>query len=388
MPEVDFAGYQNEIYLAGLAGTRPDLPIAYADLEALARDQMRPEAYGYVAGGAGSEATMRANLEAFQRRRLMPRMLGDVSSRDLSTEVLGTGMPAPVLLAPVGVLGIVHPDGELAAARAASSLGLPIVLSTAASRSMEEVAEACGDGPRWYQLYWPNDPKLNASLLRRAEDGGYAAVMVTLDTRFLAWRPRDLQAGYLPFLRGEGIANYTSDPLFREGLAQPPEDDPQPAVLKWVGTFPHPTSTWEEFAELAEATSLPVLAKGILHPDDATRAIEAGAVGIVVSNHGGRQVDGAIATLDALPDVVEAVGGGVPVLLDGGVRTGADVLKAVALGAAAVLVGRPYVWGLALAGEEGVRHVLRCLLAELDLTLGLCGHRRLSDVDRSLLAPP
>ena len=381
---MEFASYQNEIYLAGLGGTAPELPITYAGLEERARNELSPEAYGYVAGGAGSEDTMRENLEAFRRWRLVPRMLRDVSVRRHGIELFGAELPAPVLLAPVGVLGIVHGDGERAVARAASSLGMPFVLSTAASNSMEDVAEAAGDGPRWYQLYWPNDPDLAESFLERAGAAGYSAIVVTLDVPMLAWRPRDLQAAYLPFLRSEGLANYLSDPVFLSRLESSPEDDPMAAVLRWVSVFPHPHLTWDRLSFLKEHTSLPVLLKGVLHPDDARRAIDAGVDGLVVSNHGGRQVDGAIATLDALPRVVEAAGG-IPVLLDSGVRTGADVVKALALGARAVLIGRPYVWGLGLAGEDGVRHVIRSILAELDLTMALAGAASIEEVDRSIL---
>ena len=383
---MDFSGYQNEIYLGGLAGQKPELPISYADLEARAKEVLTPEAYGYVAGGAGSEDTMRQNLEAFRRWRIVPRMLRDISVRDLSTEVLGLRMPAPVMLAPVGVLGIVHPDGEVAVARAAASLEIPFILSTAASRSMEEVAGAAGDGARWFQLYWPNDEEVAASFVDRAEKAGYSAIVVTLDVPQLAWRPRDIQGAFLPFLRGEGIANYTIDPAFRAQLDESPEENPTGAVLRWVGVFPHPTLTWERLAWLRERSSLPVLLKGVLHPKDARKAVKAGMDGIIVSNHGGRQVDGAIAALDALPAVVEEAGD-VPVLLDSGVRTGADAVKAIALGARAVLLGRPYAWGLGIAGEEGVRHVLRSFLAELDLTMGLSGLTRIAEIDRSVLEP-
>jgi isopentenyl diphosphate isomerase/L-lactate dehydrogenase-like FMN-dependent dehydrogenase len=289
-----------------------------------------------------------------------------------------------VLLAPIGVLGIIHGEGEVAVARAASSLGIPFVLSTAASNSMEDVAEAAGDGPRWYQLYWPNDPELAESFLNRAAAAGYSAVVVTLDTPMLAWRPRDLQGAYLPFLKSEGIANYLSDPVFRSRLEKSPDEDPMAAVLRWVGVFPHPQLTWDRLSWLRERTELPVLLKGVLHPHDARRAIDAGVDGLIVSNHGGRQVDGAIAALDALPGVVEAAGE-TPVLLDSGVRTGADAIKAVALGARAVLIGRPYVWGLGLAGEDGVRHVIRSILAELDLTMALSGVRAVREIDRDLL---
>ena len=383
---MEFSGYQNEIYLGGLGGTKPELPISYADLEAKAREVMTPEAFGYVAGGAGSEDTMRQNLEAFRRWRIVPRMLRDVSARDLSTEVLGTALPAPIMLAPIGVLGIAHEEGELAVARAASSLGVPFILSTASSNTLEDVAEAAGDGSRWFQLYWPNDEAVAASLVARAEQAGYSAIVVTLDVPQLAWRPRDLQGAFLPFLTGEGIANYVADPAFRSQLDESPEDNPTGAVLRWVAVFPHPTLTWERLAWLRERTSLPILLKGVLHPDDARQARGVGVDGIVVSNHGGRQVDGAIATLDALPAVVEAAGD-LPVLLDSGVRTGADAIKAIALGARAVLLGRPYAFGLGVGGEEGVRHVLRSFLAELELTMALSGLTKISEIDHSILEP-
>jgi isopentenyl diphosphate isomerase/L-lactate dehydrogenase-like FMN-dependent dehydrogenase len=373
MADAPFANYQNEIYLGGLGGQTPDLPVAYDDLEAAARERLTPGAYGYVAGGAGSEDTMRANGEAFRRWRIVPRFLRDVSSRDLSTEILGTKLPAPVMMAPVGVQSIVHPEGEVAVARAAASVGVPMILSTASSFAMEEVADAMGDVPRWYQLYWPRDPAVATSFVQRAEKAGYSAIVITLDTFILAWRPRDLQTAYLPFLKAEGVANYFSDPAFRAGLEKLPEEDQQAAVMHFVGMFGDPTKTWETLGAVKEATSLPVLLKGILHPDDARRAREVGMDGIIVSNHGGRQVDGSIGALDALPGVLAAVGGDVPVLFDSGVRTGSDAFKAIALGARAVLLGRPWVWGLALAGEQGVRTVLRSFLAELDLTFALSG---------------
>lgn len=380
-----FGTYENEIYLGGLAGQQPALPLAYEELERRAKETLPPESYDYVAGSASSEDTARANRAAFRRWRIVPRMLTDVSTRDLSTEVLGARMPAPVLLAPIGVQGIIHPDAEVAVARAAAGLGIPIVLSTVSSASMEDVAKASGENPRWFQLYWPNDPKLTASFLSRAEDAGFGAVVVTLDTRILAWRPRDLQRAYLPFLRIEGISNYLSDPVFTEPLSSPPEENPAEAALRWAGVFSDPSQTWEDLAALRERTSLPIVLKGILHPDDARLALEAGIDGIVVSNHGGRQVDGAIAALDALPDVVEAVDGKVPVLFDSGIRTGADAVKAIALGASAVLLGRPYIWGLAIDGEEGVRQVLRAFLADLDLTVALAGKTGVSELDREML---
>jgi isopentenyl diphosphate isomerase/L-lactate dehydrogenase-like FMN-dependent dehydrogenase len=379
--------YQNEIYLSGLAGERPALPLSLARLEAAAYEAMTPEARGYVEGGAGSGYSMRANRDAFDRWRIVPRMLHNVADRDLSVRIFDRTFPAPVLLAPIGVQSIVHPEGELATARGAAAAGVPIILSTASSYAMEEVAEASGENPRWFQLYWPNDPDLTRSFIARAEESGYEAIVVTLDTSQLAWRPADLESAYLPFLKGEGIANYVTDPTFRAPLAAPPEEDMQGAVMRWVQVFSSPAYTWDDLALIRDATSLPILLKGILHPDDARKASEAGMDGIIVSNHGGRQVDGSMATLDALPPIVAEVEDRLTVLVDSGIRTASDALKALALGARAVLLGRPYVWGLTLGGADGVTQVLRAFLAELDLTMGLSGHRSLATVNRDVLEP-
>jgi lactate 2-monooxygenase len=380
-----FADFQYEIYARGLGGERPPLPVAVSELEQRARESLSPEAFGYVAGGAGSEATMRANLRAFERWEIVPRMLRDVSTRDLSGTLLGTALPAPVLLAPVGVQAIVHPEAELAVGRAAAAIGLPAILSTAASSSIEDVAAAMGQASRWYQLYWPKDRELAASFVARAGAAGYTAIVLTLDTWMLGWRPRDLQSAYLPFLKGEGVANYFSDPVFRAALERTPEEDPGPAIGHWAYQFSNPKVTWSDLAWLREQTELPIVLKGILHEDDARRAQEAGVDGLIVSNHGGRQVDGAVAALDALPAVREAVGEDFTVLFDSGIRTGADVFKALALGADAVCLGRPFVWGLALGGQAGVEAVLRCLLGELDLTLALSGYTTIAQVDRTAL---
>jgi lactate 2-monooxygenase len=378
-----FADYQNEVYLNGLAGETPGFPVGWRDLEAAAYAAMTPQARGYVGGAAGGEDTMRANREAFDRWRILPRMLrGIPAQRDLSTTVLGTTMPAPVLLAPVGVLEIVHPDKELAVARAAAALGVPMILSTAAASTMEDVAAVAG--PRWYQLYWPKSRELAASFVQRAEKAGYEAVVFTLDTWQLGWRPRDLDTAYLPFLQGQGIAQYLADPVFRSQLAQSPEDDPGSAILHWSGQFANPELTWDDITWLREQTSLPIVLKGVQHPDDARRAVDAGVAALVCSNHGGRQVDGAVGSLDALPGVVAAAGD-LPVLFDSGIRTGADAVKALALGAVAVLLARPYVYGLALGGEAGVRHVLRTFLADLDLQLGLSGHASVSELSPASL---
>jgi lactate 2-monooxygenase len=385
MAATPFGNFQSEIYLRGTTGERPPFTTDLARLEDAAREAMTPEAFGYVAGSAGSGATARANRRAFDRWRIVPRMLRDVAERDVSTSVLGTDMPAPVLLAPIGVQTIVHPDGELASARAAAGLGLTFIHSTAAAHSIEQVAEASGAGPRWYQLYWPAEREVAASLVARAEAAGFGALMVTLDTFMMGWRPTDLDAAYLPFLAGTGIANYLTDPAFNAPLS---EDAPLgEKVFRWAAVFGNPRLTWDDLAWLRERTSLPIVLKGVLHADDARAALDAGVDGLVVSNHGGRQVDGAVASLDALPAMVEAVGGAVPVLVDSGVRTGADVVKAVALGAAAVLYGRPYIYGLGLGGQAGVEHVLRCLLGELDVTLALSGHRSLAELGPDVLAP-
>jgi isopentenyl diphosphate isomerase/L-lactate dehydrogenase-like FMN-dependent dehydrogenase len=389
---------QAEVFLAGVRGRRPRVPVDPAALEERARDVLSPQAFAYLAGGAGTEATMRANREAFERRRIVPRMLRDVSVCDTSVELFGRRLPAPLVLAPIGVLELARRDGDLLAARAAAREGLPFVFSTQASVPMERCAEAMGDGPRWFQLYRGTSDELAASFVRRAEACACEALVLTLDTTQLGWRVRDLDLGYLPFLYGKGIANYTSDPVFQRLLADvelPPAGRPTPAAVRalvqlarthgwrpgraraavklFLDTFSKPSLDWDDVAFVRGLTKLPLLLKGVLHPDDARRALDAGVDGIVVSNHGGRQVDGAIATLDALPAIVETVGGRIPVLLDSGVRGGADVFKALALGARAVLVGRTYAFALAVAGEEGVRETIRNLVADFDLTLGLAG---------------
>jgi isopentenyl diphosphate isomerase/L-lactate dehydrogenase-like FMN-dependent dehydrogenase len=370
------------IYATG--GTR--FPVGYPAWEAAAREKLEDGPFDYVAGGAGSEATMRANLEAFYRWRLVPRMLRGTRRRDTSVEVLGVRAPAGFMLAPVGVQGIMHPEGELAVARAAAATGTPMIVSTAASTPMEPIAEALGDTPRWYQLYWVDDREVVESLVRRAEAAGYSAIVLTLDALRLGWRDRDLRnQAFLPFIAGRGIAQFTSDPVFRSRLEKPPEEDPQAAGLAWVSMFPNLGLTWEDVAWLRSLTRLPLLAKGILSADDASRAVDVGFDGVIVSNHGGRQVDGSIAALDALPEVCGACPQGFPVLMDSGIRRGSDVLKALALGADAACIGRPYMWGLAVAGQDGVEDVIRALTAETDLTLALIGARSTAELDGTWL---
>jgi isopentenyl diphosphate isomerase/L-lactate dehydrogenase-like FMN-dependent dehydrogenase len=373
---------QNAIYVSGAA----EWPIAHTDWEARAEEQLEPGPFHYIAGGAGSEATMRANLEAFERRRLRPHMLRGNTERDISVEVLGTRSPAPFLLAPIGVLSIAHDDGELAVARAAAATGVPLVLSSAASHSIEEIAEAMGDAPRWFQLYWANDREICQSFVRRAEASGYGAIVVTLDTLILGWRPRDLRTAYLPFITGQGCAQFFSDPVFRSRLDAPPEEDVLTAAVRMLGTFPNLALTWDDLAWLREQTSLPILVKGVLTGEDAVRARDAGVDGVIVSNHGGRQVDGAVAALDALVEVRAALGGDATILMDSGIRTGADVLKAMALGADAVLLGRPYAYALAVGGQPAVEAAITQLMAETDVTLALMGGTSARDLDSTWIA--
>lgn len=370
-----FGDLQNEIYLSG---SRPALPLTADGLERAACGAMSDVAWAYVAGGASTGRTMNANVAAFQRWRLVPRVLRGVVERDLSVELFGRRLAAPLLTAPVGALGVVHDEPELCAVRAAASVGLGYVLSTVAQHPMEEVAAAAPDAVRWFQLYWPGDDEVAESLVRRAEAAGYAAIVVTVDTPTLGWRPRDLELASLPFLNGVGLANYLSDPVFRSRLTEPPESSAEAlrtAVGQWIAMFSRPTLTWDDFARLRHWTDLPVLVKGVCHPHDAQAAVDAGLDGIIVSNHGGRQVDGARAALDCLADIAAAVGNRTTLLFDSGIRCGADILIALALGARAVLLGRPWVYGLALAGQDGVTHVLRHLLADLELTMVLSGYR-------------
>ncbi|MGH7609392.1 MAG: alpha-hydroxy-acid oxidizing protein [Candidatus Dormibacteria bacterium] len=381
-----YAEYETELYRAGAQGELSGFPFAWERLELLARRALPPASFAYVAGSAGTEATARANRRAFQTWEIVPRQLRGVPERHLETELLGLTLPTPVLLAPIGALGTLSPQAELKTARVAAELGVPLILSCLACADLEAVAEALAEpgsgglaGVGWFQLYWPKDRDLALSLVRRAERASYRALVLTVDTWALAWRPRDLENGYLPFLQGQGLVNYLSDPVFRASLSRPPEADPGAAVRRWSEIFGNPELRWEDVAWLAAQTRLPLVVKGICHPEDASAAWGAGAAAVVVSNHGGRQVDGARAALECLPGVVE-VSKGRPVLFDSGIRGGADVFKALALGARAVLLGRPYAFALAAGGPEGLRHTLRCLLAELDLTLGLSGHSRSADL--------
>ncbi len=385
-----FIDFQNEIYLGGLGGVRPELPMTAEGLESLARERLDPAAFAYVAGSASAERTAAANRSAFERYRLLPRVLRGSTgpgARDLSVEVLGTKLAAPVLTAPIGVLELLHEGGEVIVAEVTKGLGIGTVLSTAASSTIEDVGAAAGAW--WYQLYWPADDELACSFVRRAERAGASAIVVTADTPTLGWRPRDLEQAHLPFLHGKGLANYLSDPVFLAKLPAAPEESEEAmrtAILTWAGLFGNHTLRPADLARLREWTDLPIAVKGILHPDDARQVVDAGADAVVVSNHGGRQVDGSIAALDALPTVVATIGDRADVLFDSGVRTGSDVLVALALGAKAVLYGRPWAYGLGLAGAAGARHALRALLADFDSALGLSGCANPAAVSRALLS--
>ncbi|MGW7447753.1 alpha-hydroxy-acid oxidizing protein [Kitasatospora sp. NPDC054795] len=375
-----FGDYQHEIYLRGLGGVLPTMPMAFAELEARASTALAPSVLSYVAGGAGDESTQRANVAAFGRWGLVPRMMVGARARDLSVDLFGMRLPTPLFMAPIGVLGLCAQDGhgDLATARAAARTGVPMVASTLTVDPLERVAAEFGDTPGFFQLYTPTDRALAESLVHRAQAAGYRGIVVTLDTWVTGWRPRDLATANFPQLRGHCLANYTSDPVFRARLAKTPEEDPQAAVLEWAGVFGNPL-TWDDLPWLRSLTDLPILLKGICHPEDVRRARDGGVDGIYCSNHGGRQANSGLAALDALSGVVEAADG-LPVLFDSGVRSGADVVKALALGATAVGVGRPYAYGLALEGTDGIVHVLRSLLAEADLLMAVDGYPTLASL--------
>lgn len=374
-----FGDYQIELYLGALGGVLPAHPFDYAELERNALAALPPELRTYVAGGAGDETTQRANVEAFARHALVPRMFRASPERDLSVELFGARLTSPLMLAPVGVVGLCTPDqhGDVHAAEVSAATGVPLIGSTLMSDPLEDVVAATGDTPAWFQLYTPKNRELAASLVSRAEKAGYEAIVITLDTWVPGWRPRDLASGNFPQLRGKALANYTSDPVFQEMTG--PDPDPGTVVMTWVGTFGHPV-TWDDLPWLRSLTDLPIVVKGVCHPDDARRALDEGVNGIYCSNHGGRQANGGGAALDWLPGVVDAVDGRGPVVFDSGVRTGADVVKALALGADAVAIGRPYVYALALGGVPGAVHQVRALQAEADLVMAVDGYPTIADL--------
>ena len=414
---------QNQIYRAGVLGRRPAVPTDFAALERRARRASTARGWAYVAGGAGLGRTMRNNREAFDRWTIVPRMLQGVERRDLSVDLLGTPLPAPILLAPVGAGQLITEDSDLLTARAAAATGIPYVFTNQGGTPMEETAAAMGESPRWVQLYWSTDEELVDSLIDRAEKIGAGALVITVDTTVLGWRPQDLNLGSLPFAQGLGIAQYTSDPRFRELVAErvgrrsAEKADrtitlgairsllsitrhhpgsfldnlrsplPRASVETFLDIYSNPRLSWSHLATLRDRTRLPVVLKGILHPDDARKAFDLGVDAVVVSNHGGRQVDSSIASLDALVEVRRAVGPSAVVLMDSGIRSGADVFTALALGADAVLLGRPYLYGLAIAGQRGAQEVIANIIAELDLTMALTGVRAIEDITPELLRP-
>lgn len=425
MPDETTVGFgravQSTIYLNGASGRRPTVPTRTDSLHDAARRRMSRRAWAYVAGSSGNEHTATANRESLDQWSILPRVLRNVAERDLGIEMFGHHYPSPVIASPIGALELVHRDADLAVARAAAELGIPYIFSSQASRTMEETAAVMGNSPRWFQLYWSTSDDLVVSFLKRAEGARVHAIVITLDTHTLGWRPRDLDLAYLPFIHGMGIAQYTSDPVFRALVrerASVPSSGPNPritpssiktlldmtrnypghffqnlrsrepriAVQTFLDVFSLPSLTWEDLAFVRQHTTLPIVLKGIQHPDDAQRALKAGVDGIVVSNHGGRQIDGAIGSFSALPRIVDEINGKIPVLFDSGIRGGSDIVKALALGAAAVCVGRPYVYGLAIAGQRGVYEVLRNFVAEFDIALGLSGHTNVAELSPDALS--
>ncbi len=418
---------QNEVYSAGIHGRKPTVPTDFAELERRAKAKLSRRGWAYIAGGAGEGRTMAANRVALDRWAIVPRVLRDVSRRSLQTELFGQQLAAPVLFAPVGAGALAYPDADIHIGRAAAELGLPYIFSNQGCAPMEQVAAAMDavtpGAPRWFQLYWSTDGRLVDSLITRAENIGAAALVVTLDTTMLGWRPQDLNLGSLPFARGEGIDQYTSDPSFWEivaerlspstgsGSGDRPEislgalttlftiaknlpgglvknltaAEPRAAVQTFLDIYSKPALNWGDIASLRDKTALPIVLKGILHPDDAREAVDRGIDGVIVSNHGGRQIDGEISSTEALIDIVDAVAGKTKILVDSGFYTGSDVFKALALGADAVCIGRPHLYGLALNGADGARDAVANILAELDLTLGLSGHTSIADLDRTAL---
>lgn len=413
---------QKEIYTAGFSGKRPYTPTNANDLEAAAAKVSSQKAFAYIAGGAGSQTSIANNRKGFNQWAIVPKILSDVSVRDISINLFGKKLPSPILTAPIGVLDLVHHQGDLAVARACAKLGIPMIFSNQASYPMEACAAQMSDSPRWFQLYWSKSDELVQSFLKRAEACGCEAIVVTLDTTMLGWRPKDLNLGYLPFSYASGIGQYVSDPVF-VGLVGDPKKAaqveteggfsftklfnfirlvrnykgagsftqkfksklPVTAVRKFTDIYSRPSISWEDLAWLKEQTQLPIILKGILHPEDAQKALDHEVDGIIVSNHGGRQIGGSIASIDALPKVTEVIKGQIPVLLDSGIRDGADVFKALALGADAVCVGRPYVYGLAIDGQAGVESVLRNIISEFELTMGLSGCKSVAEISRTFL---
>ncbi|KAJ5607641.1 hypothetical protein N7537_004260 [Penicillium hordei] len=385
----NYGSYQTEIYGKGaLMDILPGVTTDPRKLEEQARESLGVRAFNYVAGGAGEKATMDSNRLAFRQWKLIPRMMRNTPEQDVSVELFGQKYDNPLIVAPVGVQGIFHEDKETGLAEVCEEVGVPYTMSTASTSSIEDVATANKDGKRWYQLYWPRDNDVTLSLLKRAKENGFSVLVVTLDTWSLAWRPADLDNAYVPFIKGVGNQVGFSDPVFRAKFEKETgskvEENIIGASRAWIGDiFAGSPHSWEDLGFLRNNWDGPIVLKGIQHVDDARLALKYGCDGIVVSNHGGRQVDGAIGSLDVLPEIVDAVGDKMTVLFDSGIRTGSDVIKALCLGAKAVLVGRPVIYGLSIQGRDGARQVLKGLLTDLWQNMGLSGIRTVKDCDRN-----
>jgi isopentenyl diphosphate isomerase/L-lactate dehydrogenase-like FMN-dependent dehydrogenase len=378
MVQQQYGDFQFEIYQDGTKGLLPRYPVDSESLERKAAEALPPWILSYVAAGCGDEHTQRANVAAFKNWGVIPRMMRGTYERDLSVELFGIRLPNPFFTVPIGIIGICEPNfhGDLAVARAAARTGVTVIQSTLSTDPMEELAPALGDATGFFQLYTPKDRDLAESFIRRAEAVGYRAIVVTLDTWVPGWRPRDLNASNFPQLRGYCLANYFTDENFLRRLSFKPEDNPAAAAAEWASIFGN-RLTWEDLSWIRETTKLPLVVKGINHPEDTRKAIDLGVDGIYCSNHGGRQANGGIPAIQTLPDVVEAAGD-VPVLFDSGIRNGTDAVKALALGATAVGIGRSYAYALALGGEDGLVHYLRSVLAEADLLMAIDGYPSLA----------
>ncbi len=412
---------QKKIYLGGLRGDKPRLPFNMNDLREMARYKLSRPAFDYLDGGAGQEKTISNTQKAFDNWKIVPNMLRDVSYVDTSVKLFGFQSPSPFFLCPIGVLELAHPEADLAVARACAVTSTALMISNQASTSMENISLQMSDTRRFFQLYWSKSDDLVASLVSRAEACGCVAIVVTLDTTFLGWRVRDLDHAFLPFLYGMGLAQYVSDPIFNRLLVEePPISAPKPkpnlklmaslwqmaqrypgstwrnflsraplkAIRKFIEIYMNPSLQWNDLARLRKMTKLPLILKGIQDPDDARKAVDLGVEGIFVSNHGGRQIDGAIGSLDALGLVKQAIGDQIPILFDSGIRSGSDAFKALAMGAKAVGIGRPYAYGLAINGMSGVQDVIETLRADFELTMALTGCKSIGEISRQNLVEP
>jgi isopentenyl diphosphate isomerase/L-lactate dehydrogenase-like FMN-dependent dehydrogenase len=362
-----------------------DFTVTVEEWEALAKRTLTAPAYDYVASGSGAEETLAKNKTAFRQWDIIPQVLIDVSERDLSVQLLNETLAVPVMLAPVGFQTIVHPDGELAAAGGAAELKVPFVASTVSSFSLEEIsAEMKGQAPCYFQLYWPADDDVAASLVARAEAAGYAGIVVTVDTPLLGWREKDMHNRYFPIETGAGIANFLNDPTFQQKYNEGGTLTYKQQIPAIKRILLNQKVTWNKLDWLRQRTTLPIVLKGIMHEEDALLALDYGVDGIIVSNHGGRQLDGTGSALEALDVIANKIQGRLPLVVDGGIRRGPDIIKALALGADTVLIGRPYIYGLT-EGKQGVKAVLTSLIKDLDTSVAIAGITHVSSIGRSFV---